>query len=106
MCTRSALVMEQTVAGISQTSGIKLKATKLFVLHAVSYNRDIRKHKFPSHSCASWMAGWTELSAEMVNMKFTHSAVQIVAARLMAGWRHDWFQFGDEERDEGRLRDE
>lgn len=65
---------------------IKLKATKLFVLHAVSYNRDIREHKFPSHSCASWMAGWTELSAEMVNMKFTHSAVQILAARLMADW--------------------
>jgi len=32
------------------------------------------------------MAGWTELSAEMVNMKFTHSAVQILAARLMADW--------------------
>lgn len=77
--------LEHTVLGISQTCDIKLKATKLFVLHAVSYNRDIREHKFPSHSCASWMAGRTELCAEMVNMKFTHSAVQILAARLMAG---------------------
>jgi hypothetical protein len=52
------------------------------------------------------MVGRTELSAEMVNMKFTHSAVQILAGRLMAGWRHDWFQFDEEERGEGRLRDE
>jgi hypothetical protein len=82
--------MEHTIVGILQTTDIKLKATKLFVLHAVSYNRDIREHKFPSHSCASWMTGWTELSAEMVNMKFTHSAVQILAARLMADRLAGW----------------
>lgn len=97
-----SFTLEHTVPGISHTSDIKLKATKLFVLHAVSYNRDIREHKFSSHSCASWMAGWTELCAEMVNMKFTHSVVQILAGRQagrqpdgrLAGWRHDWFQFG------------